>query len=83
MSRVRETLEVYKHLTPYRDAPDAEIPFAEGKLCVERGDADFVKRGTAIRLRRKWPAIRAGSPECDKHWINVALGALRNAEDHA
>jgi hypothetical protein len=84
MSRARETLEVYSPNTPYSDPPDALIPYDQGKICVERGDADFVNRGKAIRLRRGAP-LRAGSLECNKSKIELfdfcGRGMSRGAQE--
>jgi hypothetical protein len=62
----RATLGVYKPGSSYKNQPDEVIPYAEGRLCVNRGDARFVNRGTAIQLKRKREPVRARSFECDR-----------------
>jgi hypothetical protein len=69
MRRVPTQIEVYRPDTRYTAPPDAVILYDEGKRCVERGDADFVNHGKAIRLRRKGAPNQARSFECWR--INV------------
>ena len=51
MTRAPELLGVYEPTTPYSAAPDDFKPFAEGLRLVTRGEAEFVNRSKAIRLR--------------------------------
>jgi hypothetical protein len=74
MSRARTTLEVYNPDTPYSNPPDAVIPYGEGRRRVYCGEAVFVNRGKAIRLRKfsidtAPKDVRAGSAECNKSRI--------------
>jgi hypothetical protein len=44
-------LGVYKATTGYDDSPDYLIPYTDGQSLVKRGEAEFINRGKAVRLK--------------------------------
>lgn len=67
--RVPERIDVYNPETNYTAKPDDVIPYDEARARVERGEADFVKHGKAIRMRRNPSSLRCGSVECNQDFI--------------
>jgi hypothetical protein len=66
---IQKQVAVYEHKNP-GPQPDCYLDSAQARQVIANGDACRINHGTAIRLMPGLKAIRTGSVECDRNYLD-------------